>query len=78
MGWGDLDNGDLLNAMTNQFDVLVTVDRGIPRQQNPSTRPMAVLVLRATSNRLSDLLPLVPEALRVLPSLKSGHIVTLG
>ena len=26
MGWGDLDNGDLLDAMVGQFDVLLTVE----------------------------------------------------
>ena len=33
MGWGNLDNGRLLAAMTGHFDVLVTVDKRLPQQQ---------------------------------------------
>jgi len=28
MGWGNLDDGPLLDAMGNNFDALVTVDKG--------------------------------------------------
>ena len=56
MGWGDLDNGALLDAMAGHFDVLVTVDKRLPQQQNIKDRPFGVVVLRAKSNRLSDLL----------------------
>jgi predicted nuclease of predicted toxin-antitoxin system len=47
MGWGDLDDGPLLIAMTGEFDALITVDRNIPYQQNLSGRPFGVVVLRA-------------------------------
>ena len=30
MGWGDLDDGPLLDAMVGRFDVLVTVDKSLP------------------------------------------------
>jgi hypothetical protein len=30
MNWGDLGNGDLLDAMEGVFDVLVTVDKRLP------------------------------------------------
>ena len=33
MGWGDLDNGDLLDAMGGRFDALVTVDNRLPQQR---------------------------------------------
>ena len=69
MGWGDLDNGDLLDAMAGQFVVLVTVDKGIPQQQRITGRPIGVVVLRAKTNRLHDLLPLVPTLLAALPGI---------
>jgi hypothetical protein len=34
MGWAGIKNGDLLNVAEGQFDVLLTVDRGIEYQQN--------------------------------------------
>jgi len=33
MGWADRDDGPLLNAMAGHFDVLVTVDKSLPKQQ---------------------------------------------
>jgi hypothetical protein len=74
MGWGDLDNGALLDAMAGQFDALVTVDKHLPQQQRIKTRPFGVVVLRTRSNRLSDLLPLVPALLSALPGLKPGVV----
>jgi hypothetical protein len=74
MGWGDLDNGDLLDAMEGHFDALVTVDRLLPQQQHIRDRPLRVVVLRAKSNRLSDLLPLVPDLLAALSTLEAGAV----
>ena len=61
MGWGDLDNGNLFAAMAGHFDALLTVDKRLPHQQRVSERPFGIVVLRAKSSRLSDLLPLVPN-----------------
>src|SRR5437667_11133215 len=74
MGWGDLDNGALLDAMAGDFDVLVTVDKRLPQQQNITNRPFGVVVLRARSNRLSDLLPLVPGLRAALSTVNSGVV----
>lgn len=74
MGWADLDDGPLLDAMAEHFDVLVTVDKSLPKQQRLSDRPLGVIVLRAKTNRFSDLLPLV-QALRVaLNEVRSGQV----
>jgi hypothetical protein len=74
MGWGDLDNGELLDARNGLFDVLVTVDKRLPQQQHITDRALGVVVLRAKSNRLSDLLPLVPDLLAPLSSLEIGAV----
>ena len=55
MSWGDLDNGDLLDAMEGIFDVLVTVDKRLPEQQHLEGRSLGLVILRAKSNRLGDL-----------------------
>lgn len=65
-GWDFLENGDLLQAARDEFDALVTTDRGIPHQQDLSGIGLAVLVLEAKSNRLEHLSPLVEEADAVL------------
>jgi predicted nuclease of predicted toxin-antitoxin system len=74
MGWGDLDNGDLLDAMVGHFDVLLTVDKRLPHEQRVADRPFGVVVLRAKSNRLADLLPLVSQVQVVLSSLQAGEV----
>jgi predicted nuclease of predicted toxin-antitoxin system len=74
MGWGNLDDGPLLNAMAGRFDILVTVDKGLPKQQRLSDRPFAVVVLRAKTNRLTDLLPLVPALRLAIEELRPGQV----
>ncbi len=74
LGWSDLDDGPLLDAMAGRFDVLVTVDKSLPKQQRLKDRSFAVIVLRAKTNRLADLLPLVPVLLHTLEKLHPGQI----
>ena len=54
-GFKGLKNGKLLAAAMGKFDVLVTVDKSIPSQQNLAAFGIAVLLLRAKSNRYDDL-----------------------
>lgn len=77
MGWGDLDNGDLLDAMGDGFGALVTVDRRLPQQQHVEGRSFGVIVLRARSNRLADLLPLLDELAAALATLQPGEVKVL-
>ena len=52
-GWDALTNGELLDAAEAAgFDVFVTTDRGIPYQQNMTTRRIAIVVLDKTRWRL--------------------------
>lgn len=78
MGWADLDDGPLLDAMAERFDVLVTVDKSLPKQQRIDNRPLAVVVLRAKTNRLADLLPHVPRLRAVLENARPGQIYEIG
>jgi uncharacterized protein DUF5615 len=49
LGWARLSNGDLLAAAEGRFDVLVTTDRNLRRQQSLAGRKLAVLILPTTS-----------------------------
>lgn len=74
MGWADLDDGPLLDMMTGRFDVLVTVDKSIPKQQRLDHRPFSVVILRAKTNRLADLLPLIPALRAAIEELGPGQV----
>ncbi len=52
--------------MAGQYDVLVTMDRSIEFQQRISTLPFGIVLIRASSNRMPDLRPLVPSILSAL------------
>src|SRR5882724_2853783 len=63
-GLAGLKNGDLLDAAEKaKFDVFLTVDQGFEYQQNLTNRRLAIIIFHAKSNRLKDLLPLVPACL---------------
>jgi len=76
--WQGVSNGELLARMEGKFDVLVTMDRGIPYQQALGGRAISVLGLRARSNRLPDLRGLVPEILAALEGIERGSFRALG
>jgi hypothetical protein len=78
VGWGDLDDRPLLDAMTSLFDALVTVDKGLPQQQRIAGRRFGVVLLRAKSNRLADLLPLAPALREALSDLSPGEVRELS
>lgn len=73
-GWSRLPDGALLNMAAGAFEVFLTVDANLPFQQNLSLRPFAVIVLRAKSNRLVDILPLIPALMRALGEVRPGEV----
>ena len=78
-GWSGLKNGVLLGTATAAgFHVLVTADRNVEHQQNLSQLKIGIVVLRARTNRIQDLLPLVPELLDVLEQMAPGRLVQVG
>jgi hypothetical protein len=75
-GWAGKKNGELLALMQAAgFPVLVTVDQGIRHQQNLQAAGVAVVVMIAVSNKLADLLPLVPDVLTALNTIQPGDVV---
>jgi len=78
MGWTAIKNGELLRLASEQFDVFVTVDRNLSFQQNVYGLRVAVVVLHARTNRLSDFLPLIPDLLTAIESAKPGDVKVVG
>lgn len=73
LGWAGIQNGALLRkAVESGFDVLVTMDSSMVHQQDFSAYAIAVLVLRARSNRLEDTRPLMVAVLQALTQAPKG------
>jgi hypothetical protein len=78
MGWSAIQNGELLALAARHFDVFVTVDRNLSFQQNIAAVPIAVIVIRAKTNRLADLTPLAPKLLTAIASTVAGTVSFIG
>lgn len=71
-------NGELLLLAEGSFQVFITLDKGLPYQQNLAATTIAVLIIRARSSRLADILPHVPACLAALRVIKPGEMVRVG
>ena len=77
-GWSGIKNGELLELAEKEFDLFITVDRKISTQQDLTKFKIPVLLIRAQTNRLEDIRPLVPELLKTLDRVTSGTLTTVG
>lgn len=61
-GWSGFKNGKLLEKAQQEFEVFVTIDQNLAYQQKLSKYSIAVIALKAKSNRYKDLLGFVESA----------------
>jgi hypothetical protein len=54
------------------------MDRSLEFQQKLGPLPFGILLVRAASNRLRDVQPLIPDILAALPALLPGKVTRLG
>jgi len=78
LGWAGVTNGDLLTRARGRIDAFLTMDRKLERQHDLSMLPFGVVVVLARSNRVQDLLPLVPGMREALGRIGAGKIEHLG
>ena len=76
-GWAGKKNGELLRAASGLVDAFITID-SILAYQHLIDLPFAVVVISARSNRLQELLPLVPQILDALSTAQAGHVMRVG
>jgi hypothetical protein len=78
-GWSGKKNGELLRLMNQEgFTILLTTDQNLRYQQNLEQSGVAVVVLVARSNRLPDLVPLIPDVRSVLSTIVPGEVIEVG
>ncbi len=73
-----LKNGELLAKAEPEFDAFVTVDRTLRYQQDTPEVDLLIVVLRAPSNRLEHVLPLVSGANDALRTARAGEVVEVS
>ena len=78
VGWSGTTNGELLRLAEGRFDALLSMDRGLRHQQNVSGLRLRVVVVRAPSNRMVHLKPLVASIVDALGSLSPGQVREVG
>lgn len=76
-GFAGLSNGELLKAASERFDVMVTIDAGLPYQQALRNSAIAVVVLRTDSSRLESLLRGIEKLRAALRDLKHRSLVVV-
>ena len=75
MQWRGIKNGKLLTLAQEEFDVFLTIDGNLPYQQNTTQYDILIVVLRAVSNRLEDILPLLIKTNQAIENYKSGQVI---
>jgi predicted nuclease of predicted toxin-antitoxin system len=72
-------NGELVQAAELAgYDVLLTVDQGIPHQLASADRKLSIIVIRSRTNQLEDLLPLVRVILEAMETIQPGETAALA
>jgi len=76
MGWSGKKNGELLKLMQQEgFTILLTTDQNLRHQQNLRKTGVAVVVMVAPSNRLADLIPLLPNVSEAIKRIVVGEVI---
>ena len=76
LGWGGLENGDLIARADGEFDVFVTADQNLRYQQNLLSRQIAILEL--STNNFKQLRASVDLVVQTLEEIEPGQFVRLA
>ena len=78
LGWHGVRNGNLLQfAADNRFEVIVTVDKNMPYQQNIAGRPFALIVLDTHPVNYANLAACVPALKIQLSAITPGGVYVI-
>lgn len=74
LGWSGVKNGELLRRAHSVCDIFVTLDRNLEFQQNIKVLPFGIVVVRAVSNRMIHLTPLVAGIIAAASKVSAGTV----
>ena len=65
MGWSGLKNGNLLShCVSNNFDILLTIDKNMMFQQNLDKFSISIVIFNSLTSKLEELILFIPSFLR--------------
>ena len=71
-------NSELLKAAEAAgYDVLLTIDQGVPNQRLAESK-LSILLVRCRTNQLEHLLPLVSAITQALETIRPGQTVVIA
>ena len=71
-------NGELLQAAEIAgYDALLTIDHGMPQQQDLAGWKLSVALVRSRTSQIEDLLPLVDAIMQALAGMRPGQCVVI-
>ena len=76
-GWERLANGRLLAAAQDEFDVLLTVDRGMRYEQPTHAFDIGLVVVRVKGNHVRFFVPLLEEIRAAIRESGSGRVMVV-
>jgi hypothetical protein len=78
LGWDSAKDRELLKLAQEQFDVLLTIDRGLEFQQNLSKLQLAIIVAHVPKNQMTYYRVLLPQLTQAVDSGRPGLVVHVG
>jgi predicted nuclease of predicted toxin-antitoxin system len=72
--WDAFDDGALLAVAQDQFDVLLTIDRGIEFQQNIAKFRLGVVVIHVPKNQIGHYVAIQQEILLAVEDIRPGEV----
>ncbi len=62
MGWGGIKNGNLMAlCVEKNFDVLLTIDKNFPHQQNLEKHQLTIVILNSFTSKIEELITFLPR-----------------
>ncbi|WP_158552522.1 DUF5615 family PIN-like protein [Spirosoma telluris] len=78
MGWNGRKNGELLGLLTfNGFDILITIDKSLYKQQNLAKFAVTVIVLNVKTTKYQDIQLTLPKLYDLLHERPNGKVVII-
>ena len=75
MGWNNSPDGKLLHLAQEDFDVFVTIDRGLEHQQNLAKFDLGIVVVETLDNQMDSYRPLFSRLMEAVLEAKPGVAV---